>query len=55
MKKELLKNDSFTKIEDSMLIMENGIDLAGNSIDELSLDSCENFITFSPNVTITKN
>ena len=50
--KEMIKEAiEDTLNEDSMIILEDGIDLAGNYSEDLSKDSCENFITFAPNIT----
>ncbi|WMM25672.1 hypothetical protein RBU61_03105 [Tissierella sp. MB52-C2] len=39
------KNYSFDT-KDALVILEEGIDIAGNKIDDLNTDSCENF--FAP-------
>jgi len=38
---------------DEIVILSNGIDIAGNSVDSLNEGSCDNFISFSPNITYT--
>ena len=40
------KNYSFDT-KDALVILEEGIDIAGNKIDDLNADSCENFV-FAP-------